>query len=437
MAVAEDSGGGSRLREVGRALRHQNYRIYFFSMLVSFTGTWMQNVAQSWLVYRLTGSAWWLGMIGFAGQIPVFLLALVGGVLADRYHRYRLILLTQTLAMIQALLLAVLTLSGHVTVGAIFALALFLGFINAIDMPTRQSFVVELVGREDLMNAIALNSSVVNGARIVGPALAGILVAWLGEGLCFLLNGVSYIAVIVGLLRMQRSTDRAERPAGSTLSHLQEGFEYVRAHQPIRAILLLLAFVSLCGLPYMVLMPIFADRILGGGPHTLGLLMGAAGVGALGGALTLAVRRQVEGLGRIVALSVGTMGVMLVLFSFSRSLLLSAVFVAGIGYAMMLQMAASNTLLQTMVVDRLRGRVMSFYSLSLLGMAPFGSLAAGIVATRIGAPDTVAAGGALCLLGGVLFSARLPSLGKEAAPLSGLAPEVKVGEPAESAITED
>jgi len=436
MEAAEDRGRGSRLREVGRALRHQNFRIYFFSMLVSFTGTWMQNVAQSWLVYRLTGSAWWLGMIGFAGQIPVFLLALVGGVLADRYRRYRLILLTQTLALIQALLLAALTLSGHVTVGAIFALALFIGFINAIDMPTRQSFVVELVGKEDLMNAIALNSSVVNGARIVGPALAGVLVAWLGEGLCFLLNGVSYLAVIVGLLRMQLSTERVERPVGSTLSHLKEGFVYVRNNQPIRAILLLLAFVSLCGLPYMVLMPIFADRVLGGGPHTLGLLMGAAGVGALTGALTLAVRREVEGLGRIVALSGGTMGVMLVLFSFSRSLFLSAVLVGFIGCAMMLQMAASNTLLQTMVVDRLRGRVMSFYSLSLLGMAPFGSLAAGIVATHIGAPDTVAVGGALCLLGAAVFGVRLANLGKEAAPLA-LAPGVKVGEPVESAVTED
>ncbi|HEV8716097.1 MAG TPA: MFS transporter [Candidatus Binatia bacterium] len=435
MKATEDKAEGSRLREVGRALRHRNFRIYFLSMLVSFTGTWMQRVAQSWLVYRLTGSAWWLGMIGFAGQIPVFVLALVGGVLADRYHRYRLILLTQTLAMIQALVLAVLTLTNQVTVGALLVLALLLGLINALDMPTRQSFVVELVGREDLMNAIALNSSVVNSARIVGPALAGVLVAWLGEGLCFLLNGLSYVAVIVGLLRMQLHHNPAERPVGSPLTHLQEGFAYVRGTRPVRALLLLLALVSLCGFPYMVLMPIFADRILGGGPRTLGILMGAAGVGALGGALALAARRQVQGLGRIVALSVATTGVMLMLFSFSRTLLLSTVLVALIGCTLMLQMAASNTLLQTMVVDRLRGRVMSFYSLSLIGMAPFGSLGAGVVATHIGAPDTVAVGGALCLLGALLFGVRLPSLQREAAPLL-FAQGAAVSEPSGGAATD-
>ena len=436
MNATGDTAKGSRLREVGRALRHRNFRIYFLSMLVSFTGTWMQRVAQSWLVYRLTGSAWWLGMIGFAGQIPVFVLALVGGVLADRYHRYRLILVTQTLAMIQALVLAGLTLSGHVTVSALLALALLLGLINALDMPARQSFVVELVGREDLMNAIALNSSVVNSARIVGPALAGVLVAWLGEGLCFLLNGLSYVAVLVGLLRMRLHDSPAQRPSGSPLTHLQEGFAYVRGTRPVRALLLLLAFVSLCGFPYMVLMPIFADRILGGGPRTLGILLGAAGVGALGGALALAARRQVQGLGRIVALSVATTGVMLLLFSFSRTLLLSTIFVALVGCALMLQMAASNTLLQTMVVDRLRGRVMSFYSLSLLGMAPFGSLAAGVVATHIGAPDTVAVGGALCLLAAFLFGVRLPSLQQEAAPLL-LAQEVMASEPPGGAVADD
>ena len=410
VGTTEERARGPRFAGMVRALRHHNFRLYFFGMFVSFIGTWMQRVAQSWLVYRLTGSAWWLGVVGFTGQVPVFVLALLGGVLADRYSRYRLILLTQTLALVQALVLAVLTLSGHVTVGAVLALALFLGVINAFDMPARQSFIVTLVGREDLMNAIALNSSVVNGARILGPALSGLLVAWLGEGLCFLLNGMSYVAVLVGLLMMGTINEHVGQPSRSAFASLLEGFHYVSRTRSARALLLMLAFVSLFGMPYMVLMPIFADRILAGGPRAFGVLLGAAGLGALAGALILAARHHVEGLGRVVGMSVATFGVMLMLFSLSRNLILSAALLVPVGCTLMLQMSASNTLLQAMVPDHMRGRVMSFYSLSLLGMAPFGSLCAGVVATHIGAPETVASGGALCLMGALVYSVgRLPA----------------------------
>lgn len=408
--VEEGRGKAERLRDTIRALRHRNYRIYFFALLVSFIGTWMQSVAQSWLIYRLTGSAWLLGLVAFMGQVPVFLLAPLGGVLADRHSRYRIILLTQALAMAQALALAGLTLSGRVTVSAVIALALALGIVNAFDLPTRQAFLSELVSRRDLMNAIALNSSMINGARIVGPALAGVIVAWLGEGLCFLLNGLSFIAVIAGLLAIRLDRKQSAQPDRSALSALKEGFDFVRSTRHVRALLMLVAFVSIFGLSYIVLMPIFADGVLGGGPRALGLLLGAAGIGALGGALTLAARREVHGLGRVVAVSVAAFGVMLVLFSLSRNLVLSIVLLVPIGFTLMLQMAASNTLLQSMVDDRLRGRVMSFYSMSLMGMSPFGSLLAGAVAARIGAPATVGAGGALCILISLASLASLSSL---------------------------
>lgn len=406
-----------RIRESLRALRHPNYRIYFFCMLVSFVGTWMQSVAQSWLIYRLTGSAWLLGLAGFAGQIPMFLLSPLGGVMADRHRRHRIVILTQIMAMVQALLLAALTLSNRVTVGAVLALAVMLGVVNAFDMPTRQSFVVELVGKKDLMNAIALNSSMIQMARILGPALAGIIIASLGEGLCFLINGLSYLAVIGGLLAMRVGKGEVKKPERSALSDLKEGFDYMRRTRPVRALLLLIAFVSIFGLSYLVLMPIFADKVLGGGARSLGILMCAAGGGALTGALTLAARRRVQGLGRVIASSVAALGVMLILFSLSRSLVISTALLFPIGFTLMLQMSASNTLLQTMVPDALRGRMMSFFSMSLMGMAPFGSLLAGAVAARIGAPRTVAAGGALCLAGALLFRLRLSSLRRDAVPI--------------------
>jgi MFS family permease len=405
--VEEERPRTSRARETLRALQHRNYRIYFFSMMVSFIGTWMQSVAQSWLVYRLTGSAWLLGLVGFTGQVPVFMLAVFGGVAADRHNRHHILVLTQTLAMVQAFLLAALTLSGQVTVTAVFALALLLGVVNAFDLPARQSFVSEMVGKKDLMNAIALNSSMIQASRIIGPALAGLIISWLGEGLCFLINAISYVAVISGLLSIRIINDRGEQAAGSALSNLKEGFNYVRHTHAVRALLLLVAFVSVFGLSYIVLMPVFASDVLRGGPRALGLLMGAAGLGAMSGALTLAARRHTEGLGRAVALSVAALGVMLILFSLSRNLFLSTLLIIPVGFTLLFQMSASNTLVQTVVPDHLRGRLMSFYSMSLMGMTPFGSLIAGAAASSIGAPYTIAAGGALCIAAAGLFWLQL------------------------------
>lgn len=420
-----------RARVAVRALRHRNYRVYYFGMLVSFTGTWMQSVAQSWLVYRMTGSPWLLGLVGFASQAPVFLLAPLGGVMADRRSRLRIIILTQVLAMVQAFILAALTLSNRVTVASIVVLALTLGVINSFDLPARQSFMVEMVGKEDLMNAIALNSSMIQGSRVAGPAVAGLLVGWLGEGPCFLINGLSYIAVIAGLLTIKTSRGGKGQAEGSALANLREGFTYVRTTRPVRALLLLVAFVSIFGLPYTVLMPIFASEVLGGGPLALGGLLGATGVGALAGAFTLAARKSVRGLGRVVALSAAVFGFLLMLFSLSRNLSLSVALLFPVGFAVLLQMSASNTLVQTMVPDQMRGRLMSFYSMSLMGMAPFGSLLAGAVAARVGAPRTVLLGGASCLIAALVFWLRLPSLTREAVPIL-IAQGAMSGEPSEA-----
>ena len=390
-------------------------------MLVSFVGTWMQNVAQSWLVYRITksqtNSEWLLGLVGFAGQIPIFLFTPIGGVIADRYSRQRIISVTQTLAMLQAFALAILTLTHHINVELVIILALMLGCINAFDLPTRQSLLSELVEREDLMNAIALNSSMVNGSRIVGPAIAGVLVAWLGEGWCFLINAISYIAAIMAFFAMRINRQPLDPTKPSALSAFNEGFNFVRKTAPIRALLLLVALVSVCGLSYITLMPIFADKILNGGARALGLMLSAAGMGSLGAALTLAARRQTQGLGRIVAISAAAFGSLLIVFSVSRNFIFSCALLTAMGYTVMLQLSGSNTLLQTMVDDRLRGRVMSFFSLSLMGMSPFGNLLAGAVANRIGAPRALAIGGSICVVGATVFGLHLPSLKRAAASL--------------------
>ncbi|MEW6126885.1 MAG: MFS transporter [Acidobacteriota bacterium] len=407
----------SRVKLAIRALRHRNYQLYYFGMLVSFVGTWMQSVAQSWLVYRLTDSELLLGLVGFAGQIPIFLFTPIGGVIADRYSRQRIISITQTLAMLQAFALAILTLTHHINVELVIALAFLLGCINAFDLPTRQSLLSELVEREDLMNAIALNSSMVNGSRIVGPAVAGILVAWLGEGWCFLINALSYIAAIAAFFAMRITRKREPHTSTSAVSALKEGFDFVRRTAPIRALLLLVALVSICGLSYITLMPIFADKILNGGPKALGIMLSAAGIGSLAAALTLASRKEARGLGRVVAVSVVLFGVLMVIFAMSRNLLLSCALLVPMGYTVMLQLSGSNTLLQTMVDDRLRGRVMSFFSMSLMGMSPFGSLLAGAVANKIGAAFTLALGGAICVIGAIIFGLRLPSLKRAAASL--------------------
>jgi MFS family permease len=362
----------------------------------------------------MTGSAVLLGLVGFASQIPVFLLAPVGGAVADRYRRHRILVTTQTIAMLLAFVLAFLTLSGRIQEWHVFALASLLGITNAFDIPARQAFVADMVEREDLLNAIALNSSMVNGARVVGPAVAGILVAAVGEGWCFFANAVSYVAVIASLLMMKLTAARRAPTRMSALASIAEGFRFVTHKAPVRALLLLLGLISLMGMPYAVLMPIFADQILHGGASGLGLLMGASGVGALAGALSLAARGGLRGLGRWVAFSSAGFGASVILFSLSRSFWLSAALLLPVGFSMMIEMASSNTLIQAMVPDALRGRVMAVYSMMFMGMAPIGALLAGALAQRLGAPNTVALGGAVCILGSLVFGLRLPALRAEA-----------------------
>jgi MFS family permease len=427
------AGGGLKTRVLPvalRALQHRNFQLFFSGQLISLTGTWMQTIAEAWLVYRLTGSSLLLGTAGFCSQFPVFLVAPLGGIVADRRNRQRIVIGTQASAMVLALTLSVLTLTGLVRVWQVFTLAALLGVVNAFDIPARQSFLVDMVGKEDLMNAIALNSSMFNAARIVGPAVAGILVARIGEGWCFFANGISYIAVILGLLMMRVGRPgHLARPA-SPLAHITEGFRFVQQTQPIRALLVLLGVVSLVAMPYTVLMPIFADRILHGGARGLGILMGATGVGALLGALTLASRSGVRGLGRWVAYSCAGFGLSLVLFSFSQKFWLSTALLLPVGFCMMLQMSSSNTLIQAMVPDQLRGRVMAVYSMMFMGMAPFGALLAGALADRLGAPRTLALGAVAAIGGAAWFGARLPKIRVEARRLI-VAQTAVGGEPAE------
>ncbi len=398
----------------------------------------MQSLAQAWLVYRLTGSSVDLGLVGFAGQIPVFLLSPLGGSLADARSRHRIIIATQTVAMVLAFALAGLTLTGQVRLWHVFALASLLGIINAFDIPARQSFLVQLVGRDDLMNAIALNSSMFNAARIVGPAIAGVLVAAIGEGWCFFLNGVSYLAVLAGLLLMHPKPPPVRQQGETPLGRIVEGFGFVARTAPIRAILLLLGLVSFAGMPYAVLMPVFADGVLHAGARGLGILMGASGVGALLGALTLASRREVHGLGRWIAWATAAFGAGLIAFSLSRTFWLCTALLVPVGFAMVVQTAASNTLIQAMVPDELRGRVMSVYSMMFMGMAPFGALFAGLMAGRFGAPAAVAAGGVACIVGAVIFRFKLPALRVTGRQLL-IAQEIAVGDPtiaaSEAAVT--
>lgn len=400
-----------------RALRHRNYRIFMGGQLISLIGTWMQTVAESWLVYRLTGSALLLGLAGFANRIPIFLLSPIGGAVADRYSRHRIVIATQVASMILAAALAALTLTHLVRIWHLMTIAALLGVVNAFDIPGRQSFVVELVAREDLQNAIALNSSMFNGARVVGPAIAGVLVAAVGEGWCFFANAVSYIAVIIGLLLMQvPRTPAAARPT-SAVAHVMEGFRFVSRSRPILALLLLLGLISLMGTPYSVLMPIIADQTFHSGARGLGILMGASGVGALLGALSLASRVSLRGYGRTIAFAAIGFGLSLIAFSTVRSFWLGVAFLLPVGFAMMTQMAASNTLIQSMIPNELRGRVMAVYSMMFMGMAPIGALLAGSLAGWLGATTTVAAGGAFCIVGGLLFLQRLPHFRGEARQL--------------------
>ncbi len=401
-----------------RALRHRNYRLFFGGQTVSLVGTWITRIATGWLVYRLTGSDLLLGIVSFCGQIPTLFLAPVAGVFVDRWNRHRVLVATQALSLLQSLALALLTFAGVITVGEILALQVFQGVINAFDTPARQAFVVSMIeDRADLPNAIALNSSMVNASRVAGPAIGGVLIASMGEAWCFLVDAISYVAVIGSLLAM-RITREERAPAASRLvEELATGFRYVRDFEPIRTVLLLLALVSTMGMPYAVLMPAFASKILHGGPNTLGILMGMSGVGALVGAVYLASRPSVLGLGRVIATSVTVFGMALIGFALSRTLWLSVALLPLVGAGFMVALASSNTVLQTIVEEHLRGRVMAFYAMAFLGTAPIGSLFAGTLAEHIGEPATVIIGGVACIAGGLWFRSRLGRLRELVRPI--------------------
>lgn len=388
-----------------RSLRHREYRLYFIGQLISLHGTWMQNVAQAWLVYRLTGSSLMLGVVSFANLAPVLLLGLVGGAAADRFHRRRMFFVTQVIAMVQALTLAVLTLSGRVQVEEVIGLAALLGVVQAFEIPARHTMIAGLVPREDLHNAIALNSSMFNLARFLGPAVAGWLVAWIGEGGVFLINSASFLAVLGVLLAMEKSTLAPAANGHGTGSGLWAGLRYVRGQPSVRRALALLAVISLTGVPYMVLLPVFAARIFHGGPQTLGLLVGAAGAGALVGALFLAQRHRTDGLQGIIAAAGLLAGAALVLFSRTTHLGTALAVLPVVGFALTTLVASTNTFLQLSAPEALRGRVMSLFSVLFIGMAPLGNLMAGALAHGLGAPVTVGALGGICLLAVLLFAA--------------------------------
>jgi MFS family permease len=401
-----------------RALKHRNFRLFFGGQSISLIGTWMTRIATSWLVFQLTGSALLLGTVSFAGQIPTFIFAPFAGVWVDRLDRRQVLVWTQALSMVQSLALAGLTLSRHITIHWVLGLSVMQGIINAFDMPGRQAFMVQMVeDRRDLSNAIAINSSMVNMARLVGPSLAGMLIAVSSEGWCFLVDGISYIAVIVSLLLMRIHVTAIKRKVSSTFTDMKVGWTYVSEFLPVRTILLLFAVVSLMGMPFVVLMPIFAARVLHGGPHTLGFLMGAMGVGALISALALAARKSVLGLVRMIPMAAAVFGLGLIGFGLSRVFWLSMITVMIAGMGMMQGMAGSNTIIQTLVPEDKRGRVMSYYTMAFVGMAPFGSLLAGSLAHAIGAPWTVIVNGAAVLAGAAWFWTQLPAVRRDIRPI--------------------
>ena len=435
----ETGAAGSRRPDFShawRALRHRNFRLFFGGQSISLIGTWMTRIATSWLVYRLTKSPLLLGTVGFAGQIPTFLLAPLAGVIVDRMDRRTLLVWTQSLAMVQSLVLAWLTLTHRVTISEILALSVMQGLINAFDMPGRQSFMVKMVeDKADLSNAIAINSSMVNVARLIGPSLAGMLIAATNEGWCFLTDGVSYIAVIASLLMMRLTAAEKERATTTMLAQLREGWSYVTSSGPIRTILSLFALLSLMGWPFMVLMPIFAAQVLHGGPHTLGFLMGAVGVGSLVSALALVMRRSVRGLTKMIPIAAAVFGVGLICFGLSSVLWLSILMMLVTGFGMMQGLTASNTILQTLVDEKMRGRVMSYYTMAFVGMAPFGSLLAGAMAHAIGAQRTVIVSGIACIVGSLWFWTRLKGIRKQMRPIYerlGIVPGIAVEEGAEN-----
>jgi MFS family permease len=421
----------SRLKIVFRSFRYRNYRLFFAGQGISLVGTWMQRIAMPWLVYNMTGSVVLLGVVSFAGQIPTFLLAPVAGVLTDRWNRYYVLIAAQVLAMLQAIAFTVLYYTGAMQVWHIMVLSVIWGIFNSFDVPSRQSLVVELVEKkEDIGNAIALNSLMFNGARLIGPSVAGLLLATAGEGICFLLNSVSYLFVIVSLMMIRVNTLVPKRKGSRIITELKEGFSYAFGFPPIRHIIWLLAIVSIMSMPYVVLMPVFAKEVLKGGSQTYGFLMGAAGFGALMSAVYLASRRTILKLGRIIPVSTAIFGAGIIALSFSRSFFLSAILMVIAGMGIMLHTAASNTVLQTITDDDKRGRVMSFYTMAIMGTSPFGSLMAGALAKAIGTPFTILIGGVICIAGALYFYMILPELKERARPVYiklGVIPEVVTG----------
>jgi MFS family permease len=407
-----------------RALKHRNFQLFIAGQLVSLIGTWMQTTAQLWLVYDLTHSPALLGIFGFANQIPMLVLASVGGYVGDRYSRHRGVIATQTISMLLAFILAGLTLSHHIHEWSLIAITFLVGIVNAFDVPIRQAFFVEMVGKEDLPNAIALNSSIFNGARVVGPAIAGFAIAWIGAGWCFFLNGLSFFAVILALLAMRIQPQERKPSTESPLQSLLEGFRFAMKDRPIRSALLLLSLLSLLGLQYSVFMPIFANDILHAGARGLGLLMSAAGVGAVLGALQFAARTTYKGLAKWIAAMSVICACGLIVFSQSHVFWLSAAVLFVVGFAATSQMAATNTTVQNRVPDELRGRVMAVYATMFMGVQPLGALLAGGIAKRIGAPSTLAIFGSVCLIGSLVFAAwvltRLRAAQKSAQVQAGL-----------------
>jgi len=428
-ASANENTSGLRL--ILRAMSHRNYRLFFGGQSISLVGTWMQQIALNWLVYRITGSAMLLGIVGFTSNIPVIFVAPFAGILADRWNRHKMVIIIQILATVQAAILAALVLANMITVWEIIVLGIMLGLINSFDIPVRQAFIVDMIERrEDLGNAIALNSSMFNGARLIGPSVAGVLIAAVGEGYCFLLNAISYIPVVIALMAMRVRPQARHVHRPQVMSDLKEGFKYAFGFPPIISILMLLALISLVGMPYSLLMPIFAKNILHGDSQTMGFLVGASGIGALIGAIYLASRKSVRGLGKIIPISAAIFGVGLVAFSFSRLMSLSLFLMVVTGFGMITQMASSNTVLQTIVDEDKRGRVMSFYTMSLRGMAPFGNLMAGGMAASVGAPNTLLIGGLCCVLGALLFAKGLPNFRRLIRPIymeKGIVPSVANG----------
>ncbi len=419
MASTESNSGNRKSSKfLGRALSHRNYRLWFGGQGTSLIGTWMQMIAMSWLVYRLTNSPFLLSLVTFTGSVPMFLFASIAGTFVDGWNRHKLLIATQTAAMVQAGILAALTLTGHIAIWHIFVLSFSLGVINAFDMPTRQAFVVEMVeDRADLGNAIALNSAMFNGARLVGPSLAGLTVAAFGEGVCFLLNSLSFLAVLLALLAMRLRHKAARRRTSRPFEGLKEGYRYAFGFAPIRYLLLVLVILNFFGMQYVVLMPVFARDILHGGAHTQGFLVAASGVGAFVSAIFLASRKSVVGLERMAFQGLALFGLSVMAFGFSRNFFLSLVLMAFAGVFMMIVLISCNTIIQTIVDEDKRGRVMSFHAMSTVGSMPFGALAAGALASYVGAPYTVFVSSACCVTAACIFGLKLPRLRSMTRPI--------------------